>query len=90
MDAARWAKTLTFLSSFSGSMLFVMGDKDDTALGPTKDMALLTKVIKKMPAKPALHIVPRAGHNPLDAPKSVREESHVAILAAVQKFIVGA
>ena len=31
-------------------MLFVMGEKDDTALGPTKSKKVLTDVLGRMPA----------------------------------------
>ena len=52
-------------------------------------MRVLTDAIDRMAAKDTVELltVPRAGHNPLDTPKSVRVESHKEILAAVQAFI---
>ena len=70
-------------------MLFVMGEKDDTALGSPPNMSLLTELIARMPAHDTVELmrVDRTGHNPLDTPVSIRAASNERILEAVRGFV---
>jgi hypothetical protein len=52
-------------------------------------LPLGTDTIAQMAAADSVevHWVPRGGHNPLDVPKTKREESNATILEAVGRFV---
>lgn len=47
------------------------------------------ETVSKMPCSKTIEVrwVPSGGHNPLDTPKSRREESNAAIMEAIGRFV---